>query len=99
MTRHIVLFAYREGCTEEELRTVTDRFLDLQNLVPGIAEIEQGSNHSPEGKDGGYTQCFLLNFPGRTERDRYLDHPDHRAFSAFARPFLKNVLVFDYDVR
>lgn len=98
MTRHIVLFAYKEGCTEAEHRSVTERFLELKNLVPGIAGIEQGSNHSPEGKDGGFAQCFLLSFPGRAERDRYLVHPDHRAFSAFARPFLKDVLVFDYDV-
>jgi len=98
MTRHCVLFSFKKDCSEESVRSIQERFVSLRDEIAEIQFLEWGINNSPEGKNKGFTHCFLLTFADDGSRDRYVAHPSHAAFSAFARPFLEDALVIDYPV-
>ena len=98
MIRHCVLFSFKEGTTENEVKRIEDEFHLLKFAIPEIAEMEWGLNNSPEGKTHGFTHMFLLTFSTVYARDSYLIHPDHMAFSGMVGPYLEDVLVFDYEI-
>lgn len=96
--RHIVLFGFKEGTTEEDIVEIARRFAELPALIPGISGFEWGENNSPEGKNQGLTHCFLVTFETEGARDAYLPHPDHVAFATWARQWIERVTVVDYWV-
>lgn len=97
--RHVVLFKFKDGTTEEQVRSVEDAFRQLPKQIPEIAGFEFGTNISPEGKAQGFTHCFFLTFNDAKGRDAYLPHPAHKAFGKTLRPYLDKVLVIDYVAR
>jgi hypothetical protein len=94
--RHVVLFKFKEGTTQEQLEEVETAFVDLKNKIPEIESLEWGLNNSPEGLNKGFTHCFFLTFASEAAREIYLPHPDHKAFGALLGPSLEDVLVIDY---
>jgi hypothetical protein len=94
--RHVVLFKFKDGTTEEDIQKVVDAFTALPSKIDVIKSIEWGTNNSPEGLDQGFTHCFFLTFASEADRDIYLPHPDHKAFGAVLGPHLDKVLVVDY---
>lgn len=99
LLRHIVLFKFKEGTTEEELATIERTFADLPSKIPEIAAFEWGTNNSPEGLDKGFTHSFFVSFKSEEDRAIYLPHPEHKAFVAVATPYIDDVLVLDYWVK
>ncbi|MDA3958601.1 Dabb family protein [Oceanispirochaeta sp.] len=97
MVKHIVLFSYEKELDSPEIMELHQRFCALPGIIPEISGFESGMDISVEGISRGYTMSYVLSFKGCEERDRYLVHPSHKEFSEFAGPFLKDVLVFDYD--
>ena len=96
MLRHVVLIRFKSGTARGAIREIETAFTGLKDKIAAIQALEWGSNCSPEGKDQGFSHCFLLTFAGAAERDAYLPHPDHEAFSALLRPHVDQVLVIDY---
>jgi len=96
MIKHIVLFSYKKEAPAEQLTALHEKFSTLPSQIPEILHFESGKNMSPENLHHGFTDAYVLSFKGEKERDHYLVHPDHKAFSEFAGPLLKEVLVFDY---
>ena len=80
--RHIVVFKYKPGATEDQIRQVTDAFVALKTRIPGIVSLEHGVNNSPEKLNQGYTHIYQLTFTNAAARDVYLVHPAHKAFGA-----------------
>jgi hypothetical protein len=78
--RHVVVFKYKPGATEAQIREVTDAFRALKDRIPGIVSFEHGVNNSPEGKNLGFTHVYVLTFEDAEARDAYLPHPEHRTF-------------------
>ena len=99
MLRHVVLFKFKEGTPEAKIRGVEEAFYVLTDKIPEIEDFEWGINNSPEGLNKGFTHCFFLTFTSEAARDRYLPHPDHKAFGALLSPWLEDVLVVDYWVQ
>ncbi len=97
MLRHVVLIRFQPGTPAAAIAEVEAAFAGLAARIPTIQALEWGTNCSPEGKDQGFTHCFFLTFAGAVERDAYLPHPEHRAFSALLRPHAEEVLVIDYE--
>jgi hypothetical protein len=91
-----VLFAFKDGTTPEQLKSVEDAFRALPSKINVIAGFEWGTDVSPEKKSDGFTHCFFLTFRSEADRDAYLVHPDHKAFGKVLRPYLAKVLVVDY---
>jgi len=97
--RHVVLFAFRDDAPEDAIRTIESAFEVLKDQIPGIVDLEWGTNESPEGLDHGFTHCFVVTFHDAPARDAYLPHPAHVAFVALLQPSLDRVLVMDYVAR
>jgi hypothetical protein len=94
--RHVVLLRFRPEADAEQRATVESAFAALASQVPEVQSLEWGTNCSPEGQTRGFTHCFALGFADALDRDAYLVHPRHQAFSALAKPHLAEVLVVDY---
>ena len=80
MVRHIVVFKFKPGSSEAQIKQVTDAFRQLKDKIPGILSFEHGVNNSPEKKNLGFTHVYLLTFKDAAARDAYLPHPDHKKF-------------------
>ena len=94
--RHVVLFGFKATASPEQIQAVERAFSALPASIDGIQTLEWGTNVSPENANAGYTHCFLLTFATEADRDAYLPHPAHKAFGAFIRPYVEQVLVVDY---
>ena len=96
--RHVVVFKYKSGTTEDQIRQVTDAFRDLKKKIPGIVSFERGLNNSPEGKSLGFTHVYLLTFEDAKARDAYLPHPEHKKFAELLGKLgvLESVFVVDF---
>jgi hypothetical protein len=94
--RHVVLFDFKDGTTEESLQAIQTKFSSLPGDISEIAAYEWGINNSPEGLDDGYTHAFLVTFEDEAGRAVYLPHPSHKEFGGIVRPNVEKVLVFDF---
>lgn len=97
--RHVVLFKFKEGTSEETIKEVEEAFEKLPSKIPEIKDFEwSNKNVSPEGFGQGFTHCYFLTFENEEGRDIYLPHPDHKAFGGIVGPHLAEggVLVYDY---
>ena len=96
--RHVVVFKYKKGASEDQIRTVTEAFRALQDKIPGIVAFEHGVNNSPEGKNQGFTHVYLLTFENEAARDAYLPHPEHEKFGQVLRAtgIFEDAFVVDY---
>jgi hypothetical protein len=94
--RHVVLFKFKVGTSEEKITEIENAFGSLQDKIPEITSYEWGLNNSPEGLEKGFTHCFLVSFGSEEDRGVYLPHPDHQAFVGLLKPHLEDVLVVDY---
>ena len=94
--RHVVLFKFKDGAAEADIRAVESAFRGLAVKIDLIREFEWGTNNSPEGLSQGFTHCFFVTFATAEARDAYLPHPAHKAFVDVLKPVLDKVLVVDY---
>ena len=96
--RHIVVFKYKPGATEEQIKQVTDAFVALKTKIPGIVSLEHGVNNSPEKRNQGFTHVYQVTFTNAAARDAYLPHPAHKEFGALLGKLgvLEDVFVVDY---
>ena len=96
--RHIVVFKYKPGATEEQIGQVTDAFVALKTKIPNIVSIEHGVNNSPEKRNQGFTHVYQVTFTDAAARDAYLPHPAHKAFGELLGKLgvLEDVFVVDY---
>ncbi len=96
--RHIVVFKYKPGATEAQIKQITDAFAGLAKTIPGITAFEHGVNNSPEKKNLGFTHVYQITFKDAAARDTYLPHPEHRKFGQLLGKLgvLEDAFVVDY---
>ncbi len=94
--RHVVLFKWKDGASASQIKSIEEAFAALPAKIPGITEFEWGKDVSIEGKEQGFTHCFLVTFKDEAAREVYLPHPDHKAFVDLMKPSLEKVTVVDY---
>lgn len=94
--RHVVMFKFNEDADPAEIKKVEEAFAALPNKIPEISFFEWGINNSPEGLNKGFTHCFFMSFDSDEARQRYLPHPDHKAFVAMLGPLVEDAMVMDY---
>lgn len=96
LLRHVVLFSFKEGSTDAQIKSVTDAFAELPKKIPQVKTFEWGTNNSPENLNQGFTHCFFVSFASEADRAIYLPHPAHLAFIEILKPILDKALVIDY---
>lgn len=92
---HVVSLKFKATATPQQISHVVDAFRDLKKRIPGIEDLEWGTNVSPEKHDKGFTHGFILTFGNEKDRDAYLVHPEHKAFGKLLGPILDDVFVID----
>jgi hypothetical protein len=103
MIRHIVLLRFRDDVTASERQAIYGELDALRTVVPGLVAARYGPNVSPEGKDRGFSEGFVMDFADAAARDAYLVHPDHKAAGARLVAALEGgrdtgLIVFDIAV-
>lgn len=96
LLRHVVLFRWKDETPEEKVGEIVRAFCALPSKIAQIHSFEWGTDVSVEGKSQGMSHCFLVSFASVEDRDIYLPHPAHQAFSTLAKPHVEDVLVLDY---
>jgi hypothetical protein len=94
--RHVVLFGWKENTPADSINKIITAFKALPGQIKTIKRFEWGVNNSPENLNQGLTHCFLLTFASEKDRDDYLVHPSHKAFTQLLPGILDKVTVFDY---
>lgn len=99
--RHIVVFKYKPGATEQQIEQVTKAFGELKKTIPGIVSFEHGINDSPENKNAGFTHVYQVTFKNAQARDTYLPHPEHKKFGQLlgSLDILEDLFVVDYSAK
>lgn len=97
--RHVVLFGWTSKADSAAIDKVVRAFKELPDQIKTIKKFEWGENNSPEKLNNGLTHCFLLTFSSEKDRDDYLVHPAHTAFTKLLPGLLEKVTVVDYWVR
>ena len=80
--RHVVFFKFKDGTSDADVSKVLAAFDELPKKIDAIKDYQRGKNISPIGFDDGYTHCFLVTFKDEAGREKYLPHPDHKAFGS-----------------
>lgn len=94
--RHIVCFKFNDEATPEKVAMVEQAFAELPKKIDTIQGLEWGTNVSKEGKDKGFTHCFVLTFKSQEDLDAYLPHPAHREFGSKLAGLVADVFVIDF---
>jgi hypothetical protein len=97
--KHIALFKFKPGCSDEDIALVWRTIEGLPGQIPGILDLSWGPDVSVEGLSDGFTHSFVLTFENIAARDAYLPHPVHQAAVAVVLPKLERVIVIDHEVR
>ena len=96
--KHVVLFKFKDGTSQEKLDEVFDALLDLTETVEGIDDYVSGANSSPEGLNKGFTHACVISFHDAAARDAYLSHPEHDNFKNLALPLIEDIAVVDFEM-
>ena len=94
--RHVVLFGWKANANKDSIEIAIKAFGELPNQIKTIKSYEWGVNNSPEKLNQGLTHCFVLTFSSEKDRDAYLVHPIHVAFTKLLPNILDKVTVLDY---
>jgi hypothetical protein len=94
--RHVVIFKFSDTASKESIVEIEKSFINFKSKIKIIIDFEWGTNVSKEGLNEGFTHCFLVTFDSAEDRDKYIPHPDHQAFSNSLKPYLEKVCVIDY---
>ena len=60
--QHVVAFKFKEDASKEQIRKVEKAFVALKGKIPEIADLEWGTNNSPEGLNKGFHPLFHRDF-------------------------------------
>lgn len=94
--RHVVMFGWKTNADSAAINKVIAGFRALPAQISQIKKYEWGVNNSPEKLNQGLTHCFLLTFTSEKDRDDYLVHPAHKAFTKLLPDVMEKVTVIDY---
>ena len=96
LLRHVVLFKFKDNASPADIQKVEEAFRALPSIITEVKKFEWGKNNSPENLNQGFTHCFFVSFISEKDRDLYLPHPAHKAFTELLKPYLDKALVIDY---
>lgn len=97
MIKHLVLLSFKEN-HEDKINEVFHGLKNLMNVIPEIKSFSTFNNVSKEAYAEQYKHGFVMEFHNDSDRDHYLNHPEHIALAKeVIFPLTKNPpIVFDY---
>lgn len=97
--RHVVLIAFQEGTTPEQIEAAELQAAELQDHIPEILAYEWGTDTTGAEIAAGFTHCLFVTFADNDGLQTYLPHEAHQAFVGQHGPNFAKVLVVDYISR
>ena len=94
--KHSVFFKFKDDAAAADIKKVEGAFAALPSKIDSIKAFEWGKNNSPERHSHDFTHCFMVTFDSEEGREKYLPHPDHKAFVEVLKPVLDKVRVMDF---
>jgi hypothetical protein len=94
--RHVVLFAFKDSATVEQIDTVIADFGLLKERIPGIIAYEWGTNVSPEGLNQGLHPLLHAELRQRRGPQRLPAACGAPGLRRYAGRLLEKSLVVDY---
>ena len=79
MIRHCVFVKFRSNVSPDERSEIYADLAALVGQIDGLVAADFGPNVSPEGVAQGFDDGFIMDLVDEAARDRYLEHPAHRA--------------------
>ena len=102
MIRHCVFVKFRSDVDADERAAIYAGLGALVGQIEGLLSFESGPNISPEGRNQGFNDGFIMDFADAAARDRYLPHPAHKAAGSRLVAALEGgrdgLIVFDLAV-
>lgn len=96
MIHHIVLFKFRPGTSDEEIRLLSTALIELKSKFKGIIKYVWGPSISIEHLEKGYSHGFIMVFDKEASRNEYVPHPLHKELiKKYVDPICDDGLVFD----
>jgi hypothetical protein len=77
---HVVVLKPKPGIAIEEIQTALEHAKDLQPIIPGLLDVQVGSNLANPDRYG-HTHSFIMQFSDETHMRAYFDTPlpEHEA--------------------
>jgi hypothetical protein len=92
--KHIVLFKFRDGTSEEAINHVMQRAMKLQSSIPQVLSVQAGNNLA-EGLSNGFTHGFIVELENPTAKEEFMEHNEMADVMRDLIPILDNILKFD----
>ncbi|EOO02886.1 putative stress responsive a b barrel domain-containing protein [Phaeoacremonium minimum UCRPA7] len=102
---HTVLFQFSKDASPDAIQEACGRMIALKDACvnpstqkPYIVSLRGGKDNSAEGKQGGATHGFVVEFASTADRDYYIQHdPAHQTFVQSASDIVQNAIVVDFE--
>lgn len=104
---HVVIIKMNPTLDEEKAQEVCQRMLSLKTECihsatnqPYIVHSSGGKDNSPEGRQGGFTHAFVVEFASSADRDYYANEDRaHLDFVEWAmgKGYIAEARVLDYE--
>jgi len=102
MIRHCVFVKFRPDVPADERKAIYGDLSALVGRIEGLMFADFGPNISPEGLAQGFNDGFIMDLVDEAARDRYLNHPAHKAAGtrlvAALEGGIHGLMVFDLKV-
>jgi hypothetical protein len=96
MIRHVVLFRWAPGATDEQKQRVAAELSRLPALVPSLRDYRLGANLGLN--PGNFEFAVAADFDDVDGYLAYRDHPEHRAIVAeFIQPIVTERAAVQYE--
>jgi len=99
MVRHIVMWNYADGFSQEEniqnAQKMKSLLEELPNMIDGIVELNVQINPMTASN-----RDIMLDslFEDKEALDKYIVHPEHKRVGEFVRAVTKDRACMDYEV-
>jgi hypothetical protein len=97
MIIHTVLLQPKRETSVEEVKMVLEQVQALQDVIPGIIDVQVGENGSSNHQ--GYTYGFVMHFVDRDHFNAYAPHPAHRVVCDTLVRICQHIIDFDIEQR
>jgi len=97
MVEHMVIFKAKAGKDAELDKTLRDFAGEIKKELPGIVELNVGSNYTQRSRDHGWTHGLYARFKDKSVGDAYGPHPVHRALVAKLGDLTDGVEAVDFE--
>ena len=95
MMIHIVLLQPKTETSSEEMKVALKQVQALQEMIPGIIDIQAGENVSKNHQ--GYTHGFIIRFVDNNHLKAYAPHEAHRIVSHELVRICHSIIDFDIE--